>query len=156
MEYGYRYDEVRDLTTTEIAKRIRADIKVAKSEGLLPKNWKYSVRSRYFSGGSSIDVEVRDCADAWIAQDDSKCVGYDYCHVGPDYSSHLRNCPAAEHLTDDAEAAKMTLERIHNAYNFDDNDIMIDYFHVNYYGIVEVERPDQADYRARSKAAARG
>jgi hypothetical protein len=36
------------------------------------------------------------------------------------------------------------LEEIHAAYNFNGSDAMVDYFHVNYYGHVEVdwrERP---------------
>jgi hypothetical protein len=36
------------------------------------------------------------------------------------------------------------LKEIHGAYNFDGSDSMVDYYHVNYYGQVEVdwrERP---------------
>ena len=64
--YGYRYEEVGDRDrAADIAKRIRADIKQAVAEGLLPARWTYSVRSESYSQGQSIDVDVRDCPDAW-------------------------------------------------------------------------------------------
>jgi hypothetical protein len=149
--YGYRYDETKDLSTTEIAKRIREDIKVAKSEGLLPTRWAYSVRSAYFSGGSSIDVTVRDCADAWV-----ECDGGQNCHNvwcsarrDPAYAAHAS---AHQVLSDEAAAAKITLERIHNAYNHDGSEIQVDYFDVNYYGQVSFEDACRAESRAAEKA----
>lgn len=144
--YGYRYDEVRDLTTTEIARRIRTDIKTAVAEGLLPHHWTYSVRSPH---GTSIDVEVRDCADAWKPCDGS-------CH---DVWCKAKRLPeyahaATEHemLSDDAKAAKMTLERIHGAYNYDGSEIQTDYFDVRYYGHVEFEDAHSAAFRAKEAA----
>jgi hypothetical protein len=46
------------LTTTEIAKLIRTDIKAALKAGSLPKGTKVSVRSEYFSMGSAIRVNI--------------------------------------------------------------------------------------------------
>jgi len=152
--YGYRYDEGAKLTTAEIAKLIRRDIKTAKDEGLLPRTWKYSVRTSRGSMCSAIDVTVRNCADAWQA-----CPGYKigsrqelpgggwtatgcgdvWCKAGGQY----RDSPhASDHtvLTEEASVAKMTLERIHGAYNHDGSDSMVDYFDVNYYGHVSFER----------------
>lgn len=142
--YGYRYEEVRDLTTVDIAKRIRADIKQAKAEGLLPTRWTYSVRTDH---GTSIDVEVRDCPDAWRPCDGS--CHYDRCSVrNPDG----RYAEPHNVLTDEAEAAKMTLERIHGAYNYDGSEVQVDYFDVRYYGHVEFEDARAYDFRMREKA----
>jgi hypothetical protein len=60
-------------------------------------------------------------------------------------------------LTDDARSAKMTLERIHNAYNHDGSEIQSDYFDVRYYGSIEFESPEGARFRAadRERLAAR-
>jgi hypothetical protein len=146
-EYGYKYAEGGRLDTAAIAKLIRADIKAAVREGLLPSRWKYSVRIDRFSGGSSIDVRVKGCADAWTS-----CPGYQqlsgdvragcrdpWCKAG---GIHMDSPHAQYHdvLTDDAQAAKMTLERIHNAYNHDGSETMVDYFDVNYYGTVGFDR----------------
>jgi len=56
-QYGARYD--RTLTTTEIAKRFREDVKAAQAAGDLPLGLKVSVTTKYFSGGSSIHVVVK-------------------------------------------------------------------------------------------------
>lgn len=129
--YGHQYD--RELSTTEIAKRIRADIKTAIAEGLLPgAPVRYSVQSRYFSGGSSIDVTVKGWADAWT---DGTRNGFD-----------------AQVLVPDAEAAKMTLDRITGAYNHDGSDAMTDYYDVNFYGHVAFESASSAEFRASEKA----
>lgn len=171
--YGYRYTELGEYpTTAEIAKAIRADIKTAISEGLLPgKPVTYSVRSDNFAGGCSVDIEVRDWPEAW--QD---CTGtvpgsetvhehngqrYTSSHACPDVWCAGRNDPAYAHaakhhktLTADARAAHMTLERIHGAYNHDGSEIQVDYFDVRYYGHVRFESPDSAEWRRNEKAKA--
>lgn len=151
--YGYKYEEQKNLTTTEIAKLIRKDIKREIKDGMLPARWKYSVRTRYFAGGSSIDIRVRDCADAWI-----ECPGYrigsrhecsdgswsaagcgnPWCKAG---GVHKDKPGAQTHrvLSEEAQTAKMTLERIHGAYNHDGSEVQVDYFDVNYYGGVQFD-----------------
>ena len=145
--YGYRYAEADDLCTVDIAKLIRCDVKQAVSEGLLPSRWTYSVRSPH---GTSIDVEVRDCLDAW-----QECDGRD-CH---DVWCAARRVPGYEQnarphlaLTEEAKVARMTLERIHGAYNHDGSELQTDYFDVRYYGHVEFEDPQSAEWRAQHKA----
>jgi hypothetical protein len=143
--YGYRYEELGDHpTNAEIAKAVRADVKQAKEEGLLPTRWSYSVRS----DSLSVDLEVRDCADAWQA-----CDGGQGCHnVWCDARNDAKYAHAATPhvvLTDEAEAAKITLSRIHNAYNHDGSELQSDYFDVRYYGHVEFESADSADWRKR-------
>lgn len=157
--YGYRYEEGEKLSTPEIAKLIRKEIKTAIGEGLLPARWKYSVRSESFSGGSSIDVRVKDCADAWMP-----CPGYQrlsgggragcrnaWCKAG---GIHMDLAAAEYHdvLTEEAEAAEVTLKRIHGAFNHDGSDSMIDYFDVNYYGTVSFDSALSARFEAEEKA----
>lgn len=164
--YGYKYQEGEKLTTAGIAKLIRADIKTAISEGLLPDRWSYSVVSDTFSGGSSIDVRVKNCADAWMA-----CPGYKvgtrhelegggwtatgcgnvWCKAGGQYKD---SASAERHdvLTEEALAAKMTLERLHGAYNHDGSEVQVDYFDVNYYGHVTFQDARSARFEAEHKA----
>lgn len=156
--YGYQYEKQQGMTNTEIAKLIREDIKTAIREGLLPAHWKYSVRSRSFAGGCSIDVRIKNCADAWQACDGTKPGSKHYYPDGtwvatgcPDVWCKARALPEYAHaarthyvLTPEAMAANMTLERIHGAYNHDGSDIMTDYFDVNYYGTVDFQdRPGE-------------
>ncbi len=144
--YGYRYAELGDHPTcAEIAKVIRKDIKQAVAEGLLPAAWSYSVRS----DTNSVDLDVRDCPDAWKLCDGMNCHNV-WCSArnDPQYAAH-----ASPHdvLTDDAEAAKMTLDRIHGAYNHDGSEIQTDYFDVRYYGHVSFEDASSAAFRAKEK-----
>jgi len=132
----------------------------------------YSVRCDNYSGGRSIDITVGNWPEAW--QD---CDGYapgsgdrlsgrgrelcrDYfCAAALALTGQTR--PGAQThqvLTEEAQAAKMTLERIHGAYNHDGSDIQSDYFDVNYYGSVGFEDARSAEFRQREavrKAARR-
>jgi hypothetical protein len=167
--YGYKYAEGERLSTVEIAKLIRKEIKTAISEGLLPERWAYSVTSEYFSGGSSIDVRVKNCADAWMP-----CPGYQvgsrhelpgggwtatgcgnpWCKAGG-VNKDLPGATEHDVLTEEGQAAKMTLQRIHNAFNHDGSDSMIDYFDVNYYGHVEFQSVQSARWEEEHKAKAK-
>lgn len=150
-DYGYKYNDPAATSSTAIAKLIRADIKQATQEGLLPKHWKYSVRTAYFSGGSSIEVMVRNCADAWQDCDGGSKHAYPgggwsatgcpnaWCKAGGIHKDHP-SASVHQVLTEDAAAAKMTLERIHGAYNHDGSEIQTDYFDVRYYGSVSFDR----------------
>lgn len=150
--YGYRYAELGDHpSAAEIAKAIRADIKQAQAEGLLPARWTYSVRSDTYSGGQSVDVKVQDCPDAWKLCDGGHGCRNVWCKArnDPEYAHG-----ATDHyvLTDEAEAAKMTLERIHRAYNHDGSEIMVDYFDVRYHGVVTFEDASSAAFRVQEQA----
>lgn len=154
--YGYRYSEAGDhATCSEIAKLIRRDIKQAQQEGLLPTRWTYSVRS----DSLSVDVEVRDCLDAWQECDGMNC-GNVWCAARND-PQYAHAATPHQLLTAEAEATKMTLERIHNAYNHDGSEIQVDFFDVRYYGIVRFEDAQDSAFRKReaerlaSKRAAR-
>lgn len=143
--YGYKYAEHQGLTNAQVAAKIRADIKTAIKEGLLPAGWKYSVRTRSFAGGGSIDVRVKDCPDAWTDcpgyKGNAMCANY-WCRARCEIARDEARLPhTTEHkvLSEIGEAARITLERIHGAYNHDGSDIMTDYFDVNYYGGVNFE-----------------
>ena len=140
--YGHQYHEVPQYASAaEIAKAMRADIKQAKSEGLLPAHWKYSVRSENYSGGCAINITVSGPREEIMVEEDaSKCPRFGAAGViacegrGRHYS---RNCAGAQRLTSEAEAVEMTLTRIHGAYNHDGSESQVDYFDVRYYGTVE-------------------
>ncbi len=55
-------------------------------------------------------------------------------------------------VTADADAAEVTLKRIHGAYNHDGTEIQVDYFDVRYYGQVTFETPESAAFWAAENA----
>ena len=123
---GSKYD--KNLTTTEIAKRFRADVKEAVSRGELPA-MKVSVRTRHFAGGSSIDVTVQriDGVER-VANPEALRLAV----VDPHGFHRVpRLAPAVEDV-------RSKLARMLNAYNFDDSDIASDYFCVRFYAHVDV------------------
>lgn len=149
IRYGARYEEVKHLSLTEIAKRIREDIKLARKVeerigaptgsdvalvdslaalATMPKQIKISVRTEYFSGGGSIDVRIYNLPEkGWGHVEEEDMWGQKRWVPGPELRAILT-----------------ALEEIHGAYNFDGSDSMVDYFHVNYYGHVDIdwrERP---------------
>lgn len=150
--YGYKYDEAGKgwASAADIAKLMRADIKQAVSEGLLPAHATYSVRSESFSGGQAVDIEVLGWPEAWKDCDRIPCRNV-WCKHGGEYRD---NPSASVHqiLTDEAEAAEMTLKRIHGAYNHDGSEIQVDYFDVRYYGQVRFEDARTAAFRAGEAA----
>ena len=171
--YGYKYKETGDeyASAAKIAKLMRADIKVAVSEGFLPgAPVKYSVTSEYYSMGQSINITVKGWPDAWV-ECDGTVPGTRRTWEGgattatgcPNMWCAARNDPeraahATPHsvLSEEARAAEMTLERIHGAYNHDGSDSMVDYFDVRYYGQVQFESAEsakwQAEYAAKNAA----
>lgn len=126
---GSKYDG--SLDTAEIAKRFRADVKAAEKAGELPKGLKLSVRISRYSGGSSINVDVKDAAGLAIMN--PKRVAWDienphrFCDMPSDVS--------ALH-TEAGRALLQKLELMLGAYNFDKSDSQTDYFHVNFYSTV--------------------
>lgn len=123
--YGSRYQ--RGLSTTEIAKLIRLEIKQAIKEGVLPKG-KYSVRSRYYAGGSSIDIRIQSLSVPVIS---AQWALIEAVSNVADY--------AADKLTDEAKRVRRFLGELVDAYNFDGSDLYSDYFHVNFYSSVDFD-----------------
>jgi hypothetical protein len=149
--YGSKYEEVKRLSTTEIAKRIRADIKLARKVetklgaatgsdvalvdplaalATMPKTIKVSVRTDYYSGGSSIDVRVYNLPEK----------GWGYVEEPYDWDRSRTHWVPGPQLKPILDA----LKEIHWSYNYDRSDAMVDHFDRNYGGHVDVdwrERP---------------
>jgi hypothetical protein len=139
--YGSRYEEVKNLSVVDIAKRIREDIKLARKVddklaagaavalvdplaplATMPKGMKVSVRARH---GNAIDVRIYNLPEK----------GWGYVQERDRYRpGQMAWVPGAQ-LRGIIDA----LEEIHGAYNFDGSDPYVEYSRVNYYGHVEVE-----------------
>ena len=108
------------LDTTEIAKRIREEIKAAVKARELPKAT-YSVRTDKYSMGSSITVVASKLpfpvinADAFRVDRGANWATFD--------SAHFRS-----RFTPEAQAVERKLEAIVNAYHWDRSDSMTDYY----------------------------
>jgi len=129
---GNKYQDVKNLSTTEIAKLIRNDLKV------LGAPFKFSIRTEYFAWGSSIDIDILkapfvcytpEYKEAQASKDRDKYNIYrdQYKHYGDPEKAK------SPQYTLKGEKLKTEIEKIGNKYNFSDCDGMIDYFHVNYY-----------------------
>jgi hypothetical protein len=128
--YGTQGDKYSDkLTTTEIAKLIRSEIK-----SKFP-NIKTSVTSKYYSGGSSINVKIKFVP---------------FAVYKPEYISSYKKAVASNNWTDvrmfDRDPYTMEyndlvriIKNIGNQYNYDDSDAQIDYFHTNFYFFVGLD-----------------
>lgn len=124
--YGSRYDE--KLSTTEIARRFREDVKEAKRRGELPKGLKLGVRTKSYSGGSSIRVEIKEAPGIRI--------------LNPEHlERELRGEPThgIPWIHDEAKRLVDRLDGMLRAYNYDGSDSMTDYFDVNFYGSVDFD-----------------
>ncbi|MFB7836169.1 hypothetical protein [Streptomyces sp. NPDC056056] len=150
--YGEKYEQVKHMRLPDIAKLMRADIKIARKVGTksstpgalatvdplgdMPKEIKISVTSEYFAGGGAIRMRVKNIPLEWgFVQEQDRW-------------GDMRWVPS------DAFAAVLTdLEVIHQAYNFDGSDSQVDYFHVNFYGSVDYERPAPPQHRTPEEPA---
>lgn len=136
---GSKFD--KSLTTTEIAKCIRADIKSAVTGSELPEA-KYSVKTKYFSGGSSIDIYVREAP---------------FKILNPEYFATQDNY-RIQRYNEEARSLLQKLEAIMRPYNRDNSDISTDYFDVRFYGHVQfdssLEHGEYLDIQAKLKLCA--
>jgi len=128
--YGEKYGKVRHLGVVEIAKFMRADIKLAlkvakavaepgalatfDAFAAIPDDIKITVRTRHYS---SIDIVVRNIPEQWGWTEET------------DHWDRKRAVP-----TPALKALAQELKAIHRAYNYDGSDSSTDYFDVNYYG----------------------
>jgi hypothetical protein len=136
--YGGKYADTKGLSLTDIAKLIRAEVKLARKVakmtakpgavkiadpiGDAPAEVKISVRTQYYSGGGSIDVRIRDIPQEWgwtEVPDDS-------------FYDHRPRRIATPALKAFAKAIKDVM----SSYNYDGSDAMTDYFDVRFYGHV--------------------
>jgi antirestriction protein len=143
----------------QIAKAIRLDIKEAIAAGDLPGGPKnYRVRTRKYSGGQAIDVSAvgldgmyQQCegikpgskrpfesGEGWTAMG----CGNVWCKAGGQYrdSEH-----AKYHRIQSVEGRRVNeiLQKIHDSYNWDGSEVMVDYFDKLYWGHAEVIDPER-------------
>jgi len=141
---GKRYNP--DLTTTEIAKLIRKELKEK-----FP-NCKFSVTTEYFSGGSSITISlmeanfkvIKDFED--IKEEEIQNLGYskeyvkniqkERYHQLNQYQLTENNkelCCNGVFLTKEGFDLFKKVVEIANSYNYNKSDITTDYINVNFY-----------------------
>lgn len=122
---GPKYE--RGLSTKEIAKRLRAEVKDALKSGLLPKGVKVSITYDSFAGGSAIRVRITACPFT-IYNPEWLRYGREHPHDPyPPLSMLERYTPAAKVL-------RATLTDMAMAYNRNNSDSSTDYYDVNFYG----------------------
>ncbi len=151
--YGAKYAEpAQYASAADIAKLIRRDIKAAIAAGDLPGTAKnYSVRSRSYSGGQAIDIAAKGldgmyqvCDGIVPGSEDgygAHACGNVWCKAGGQY----KDSPSAQYhpiLTVEGRRVQDLLQAIHDSYNHDGSDSMVDYFDKRYWGCAEVSPYD--------------
>lgn len=131
-KYGNKAIETKNLSTTEIAALIRTDIKTLINAGTLPKG-KYSVISKYYSGGSSIDIKVKSITGHKL--------------LTPEYTSARRagTWSGGVRFTKIASDVVETLQSLHSSYNFDSSDSQYDHFDTRFLGNAEIDHKAESD-----------
>lgn len=145
--YGENYINDYRVSTVDIAAHIRADLKVRRNLGKktakaaddqfslalkdviadAPASVRFSIRSQYFSGGSSIDITIKGVPAEW---------GWE---LNPLYDPYDSWNSRKWVETDALKALKKEVERVQQSYNHDGSDSMVDYFDVRFYGHTEVD-----------------
>ncbi|WP_267396185.1 MULTISPECIES: hypothetical protein [unclassified Sphingomonas] len=145
---GSKYEATRNLPLTEVAKRMRADIKAAQVAGTLAVGLKVSVRVAHHT---AIDVRVTAAPNGFAFHNPAALHHEHETRNGPWSPFHR------ERYSPEWKAAKDALEAIHRSYNRDNSDSMTDYFDVRFYGDVgiwwELERPTRERELATALAA---
>lgn len=134
---GGRVDQAggqRYYDAAQVSKEIRQHIKSAVQWGALPSEYSYSVRTRKYAGGQSIDISVEGMPDSkhYVERQD----GYPHGSSG-----HVKEIDQA-------------LSIIGNQWNTDESDSMQDYFSNTYYCFVRVDDERMAAFRAEQRAIA--
>jgi len=117
--YGKKYDAT--LRTTDIAKKLRQELKAEKEMGKLPRGLKVSVTTEKFAGGSSITMEVTAVPQGF------RVLNPEYV-LAPKWESGR-----AHRYTKAAQRLLKRLDAMMKAYNHDGCDYMTDHFDVKFY-----------------------
>lgn len=116
---GSEYKKTESMRTCDIAKLIKKELKEKYPE------FKFSVKTEVYSGGSSVNVNIVDLP---------------YNPLNPDYDQNYGSQVYTDKFLEDLKK----MESIGNKYRYDDSDGMIDYFSTNFYYFVglswEVEK----------------
>lgn len=116
---GCRYDG--NLSTTEIAARVRVYAKERY------KDYKFSVRTEYYSGGSSIRIKLVSGPVPAFVEDAPR-----------PYISTMSDLSEKFGLTSEVFAVMSDVVDYCNSFNYDDSDGMTDYFDTNFYLHIKV------------------
>jgi hypothetical protein len=137
-----------NISTTDIAKRIRAELKTKYPA------CKFSIRTHYFSGGSSIDINLMAGNFPVIDADkvkevydkDTRCSQrHTLKEVIESLGHHQINhyyIDTDTLMTDKAKEMFTEVVRISNQYNYNDSDIQSDYFSVRFYASFSIGKWD--------------
>lgn len=154
---GSRYNS--SMSTTDISKAIKIYCKEKYP------TWKFSVTSKYFSGGSSIDISVMEapeqifdlaaCRKAYAEHLENEKMGYYGGRgLGMDIEKMLADDKMHWQLHSVRERDKeyfteygfAVLEDVYGfiqSYNYDDSDSMTDYFDCNFYSSFNIGKWDK-------------
>jgi hypothetical protein len=125
MFVGSKYNETSHLSITEVAKLIRVELKNA-----YPKV-KLSVKTSKYSGGCSLDVEIKSVDSNPFSVEYNQFLGSNKPLNEWNFSKEKYNAAFL--------AMKTNIKSIVEQYNFDDSDTQSDYFSVAFYSNVRVE-----------------
>jgi hypothetical protein len=128
---GAKYEETKGLSRVEIAKLFRADVKASQKAGQLPASLKLSVRC---SQGKSIDVEIARWDGEFLSVASKVEALEDACGV----KRHGEWVRPSDAMATELQAAINVMESMLQAYNYDDSDLMTDYFNTRFYGHVKL------------------
>ena len=129
ISYGSKYQ--KGLDVKDIAKLYREEIKQEIKAGTLPKDLKLSVKISRYAGGRSLNVYVEACPSTTFYNPARLKHELEQPH---DYVTG-REIPF--HTAEGTRILKLLKEKL-GAYNFDGSEIQSDYFHVNFYGNVQL------------------
>jgi len=131
---GALYDS--KISTTEIAKRFRKQVSQGKKgKGVgqdIPKDVKLSVKTQYFAGGSSINVNIKEIPRSW------SLFNADFIKTEKDEYGRPLNY-RGEMWSPEVLGLLELLQGMLNSFNRQNIDAMSDYFDVNFYGFVGVD-----------------
>ena len=135
---GSRYES--GLTTKEIAKRVRAYLKKQFPD------CKFSVRAKYFSGGSELSIALMGAPfEAFLENP----VGYaqlnhfTLLHDYPDYDNPNAPLCNGRKLTREAWELLRDVTKFALSFNRDDSEPMLDYYDTNFYFDLSIGRWDK-------------
>ncbi len=136
---GDKYNS--NLSTTAIAALVREEIKTAVRCGKLPRA-KYSVRSDYYSMGSSIHVKIRDVAG------DFRVYNAERLRTDRDGEPNY----GVPWMSDEARALVNAIEAMLSAYNRVSSEPQSDYYNCKFHANVDFETRYENACRERELA----
>jgi len=122
--YGSNFN--REMSTTDVAKQVRSWITAQKKAGHFPKELKVSVRSQYFSGGSSIDASITQVPADWdlFNREWFETVErHGFCALRHDCAKYSAQ----------VEKIRAEVKAYIDSFNYDGSETQVDYFDVNFY-----------------------